>query len=94
MTQGELISHLTDRCGCIVIRQDNSGYFVVRNVINGKMSGVPLPSNPLGNLKPATVCRICRTLDVEIPEEALKAIEVVDYINKNHNTITGETKPE
>lgn len=86
MTKEEFITHLTTYCACIVIREDNAGYTVVRNVINGKMSGVSSASNPNGQLRPATICRICRTLGVEnIPEEAATAVEIVDYVHKNHS---------
>lgn len=83
MTQQQVVDYLTNDCGCIVVRWDNQGYCVIRNVINARMSGVPVAADRLGNLKPATVCRICRTLEVEIPEEAKKAADIIDYIHNN-----------
>ena len=83
MTQQELVDHLKDTCGCIVVRIDAKGYYVMRNVINAKMCGVPVASNN-GQLKAASVCHICRILSVEIPEEAQKAIEVIDHIHKSY----------
>lgn len=85
MTQAQLLKHLKDNCGCIVIREDSKGYAVVRNVINAKMSGVPKGSNANSEMRAATICRICKTLDVTIPEEAIQAAEVIDIIHKNHN---------
>ena len=83
MTQAEFIKHLRDHCGCIVIREDRN-YSVVRNVINAKMSGVPKGSNASEQMRAATICRVCKTLDTTIPEEAVKAAEVVDIIHENH----------
>lgn len=83
MTKDDLITHLTSS-GCIVIREDNKGYSVIRNVINGKMSGAPNGSLKSGHIRPATICRICRTLGVEIPEEAAKAADVIDHLHNNH----------
>lgn len=90
MTKEELVDHLTTN-GCIVVREDSRGYAVVRNVINGNMSGVPAATNVNGQLRPATVCRTCRTLGVEIPPEAMQAADIVDYIHKNTDKFT---KPE
>lgn len=83
MTQQELIIYLKDSCGCIVVRMDNMGYAVMRNVINAKICGVPFPQSSTGHLRAATICRICRTLCADIPEEAQKAAAVIDHINKN-----------
>ena len=83
MTQEQLVNHLKDTCGCIVVRIDARGYYVMRNVINAKMCGVPVANNINGQLKAASVCHICRTLCADIPEEAQKAAEVIDHIHKN-----------
>lgn len=79
MIRSLFILYLTDN-GCIVIRTDKSGYLVTRNVINMKMSGVPYGDT----LRSATVCRICKTLDIEPPEEAKKAAELIELIHNKH----------
>ena len=79
MIRTDFIEHLKNS-GCIIVRDDNSGYSVVRNVINAKMSGVPAGDN----LRPATVCRICKTLEVSIPESAKVAEKIVNYAHINH----------
>ena len=85
MTQRDLIEHLQNN-GCIVIREDKAGYVVMRNVITAKMSGVPVPSNG-AHYKSATVCRICKTLDATIPDEATKAVGIINYIHDNPDKI-------
>lgn len=45
---------------------------------------VPSNSPSTGKIRFATICRICKTWDVEIPEEARKAMEIVEVIHKNH----------
>lgn len=66
--------------GCKEVRKDKKGYSVFRNIINGEMSGVPV-DDPL---RAATVCRICKTLGVSPPEEAIIAKEVIDIAHQNH----------
>lgn len=78
MTTEELVDHL------------KQGYSVMRNVINGKMSGVPMAASVNGQLKSATICKICRTLDVEIPPDGISAEPILDHIHKNLNKITGK----
>lgn len=80
MIRADVIEHLRS-CGCIELRKDAKGYSVIRNVINGKMSGVPA-NDPL---RAATVCRICKTLEVEIPEDARGAEYIVNLAHENHN---------
>ena len=83
MTRAEFLTFLEEN-GCTIARQDKSGYSVCRNVINGLMSGVP-KNDPL---KPATVCRILKTLGIEeLPddEEVRKAKPVIDLAHKNHS---------
>jgi hypothetical protein len=79
MNRDELIKFLTDS-GCVVVRNDKQGYSVIRNVMNGKISGVPREDFILS----ATVCRICKTLDIESPEEVKSAQSIVDLAHKNH----------
>jgi len=80
MKRSGFIQYLTDN-GCLIIREDKAGYCVIRNVINAKMSGVP-ENDPL---RLATVCRICKTLEIEPPDEARSAAEIVDFIHDQHS---------
>ena len=81
MTQAELVSHLRSQ-GCNVVRQDSKGYFVMRSTINGEISGVPVPTSPSGNLRPFTICQICKKLGVEVHEDGLKAEGAVSHVNE------------
>lgn len=83
MTQDELIEHLQD-CGCKIVRRANRGYTVMRNLINGKMSGVPVPTGAAGQLRPTTICQVCKTLEVTIPDCAKDGEEIVDYVRAKH----------
>ncbi|WP_169579750.1 hypothetical protein [Runella zeae] len=69
--------------GCVVVREDSKGYSVVRNLINFKMSGVPV-NNPL---RAATVCRICKNLEISLPEGdgLVEANAVIEEAHKYHN---------
>ncbi len=62
------------------MRHANQGYSVVRNVMSGKISGIPKEDFILA----ATVCRICKTLGVDSPESVKEAQEIVDLAHKNH----------
>ncbi|HUN04613.1 MAG TPA: hypothetical protein PLS00_17315 [Niabella sp.] len=53
----------------------------MRNSITKKMSGVPSTDPPLN----ATVCRICKTLDVIPPQIAVDAKELIDHIDDRFN---------
>ncbi len=79
MNRIDLIRYLTDN-GCILVRHDKQGYSVIRNVMNGKISGVPKEEYILS----ATVCRICKTLDIESPEGVKSAQAIIDLAHKNH----------
>lgn len=83
MIRAEFIAYLTTDVGCVIVRNDKTGYTVIRNVINGNISGVPV-NDPL---KPATVCRICKTLGVDIPaiDEVVAAQAVVEALHRHHN---------
>jgi hypothetical protein len=64
-------------------RTDKKGYSVIRNVENNKNSGIP-KNNPL---RPATVCRICKTLEVVLPdsEEVYQANHIIELAHRNHS---------
>ncbi len=79
MKRNDLITYLTNN-GCVVVRNDNQGYSVVRNVMTGKISGVPKEEHAL----PATVCRICKTLGIDSPAEVQDAQGIIDLAHKNH----------
>lgn len=80
MNRTAFIDFLTDN-GCVVVRTDKKGYSILRNVITGKISGVPADDPTL----PATVCRICKTLELNaLPEEAAIAAEIIEIAHKNH----------
>lgn len=77
---------------CEVVRKSKNGYFVVRNISNGKISGVPKATADDDFLKEETVCNICNMLEVEIPpstEKDMKKImeslkkDVEEKINNN-----------
>lgn len=76
MTRQDFLDYL-DVNGCRVVRVANQGYAVVRNEKNDKMSGVPATDPPLH----ATVCRICKTLEIDPPKEADGAKELIDHIH-------------
>lgn len=78
MTREDFIDYLTAN-DCEVIRIANQGYTVMRNKANNKMSGVPATDPPLA----ATVCRVCKTLEVDPPEEAGDAKELIDHIQSS-----------
>ncbi len=65
MKQIYLIVYLESK-GCEEVKVSNKGYYIMRNLKNGKMSGVPVPSN--GDfLKEETICNVCNCLGVETP---------------------------
>jgi hypothetical protein len=66
--------------GCVLVRVDNRGYSIYRNVLTGMMSGVPA-TDPC---YPATMCRICKTLGIEPPECAHAAIDIIEKAHKQH----------
>lgn len=75
MKQIHLVVYLESK-GCCEVRQDKNGMFVMRNLENNKMSGVPVPSN--GDvLKGATICAVCRSLGVDIPPSTPKEVEIL-----------------
>lgn len=79
MQRSDFISYIESQ-GCTVVRTDRKGYSIVRNVINAKQSGVPF-NDPLLD---ATVCRICKTLEIEPPDEAISAKEIIELAHKKH----------
>lgn len=82
MNREEFMAHLTQQ-GCVIVRNDNKGYSIVRNVINFKMSGVPV-NNPM---RPATVCRICKNLEITLPDGdgLIEANAIIEAAHKHHN---------
>lgn len=80
MDRADFLTYLLSN-GCTHVRTDKMGYSVVRNVITGKISGVP-SNNPLLD---ATVCRICKTLDVDFPEQCQAAVSVVELAHNRHS---------
>ncbi|QEC76868.1 hypothetical protein [Mucilaginibacter ginsenosidivorax] len=81
MNRDAFIKYLTDN-GCVVVRNANQGYSVVRNVMNGKISGVP-KEEEVYNI---TACRICKTLEVDPPKESEDGQGIVDLAHKNHGS--------
>ena len=88
MEREKFINYLENN-SCVVVRHDNSGYSIMRNVINLQMSGIPKNNPKTGKLRPATMCRVCITLGVDIPEGATESISIIDAIHnhRNGNTI-------
>ena len=79
MNRDHFLTYLTEN-GCVLVRVDNQGYSVVRNVVTGQISGVPV-NDPCFH---ATVCRICKTLGIDPPECAVDAMEIVEKAHKKH----------
>jgi hypothetical protein len=82
MTREDFIDYLKAH-GCEVVRHAHQGYAVMRNITTRKLSGVPSTDPPLE----ATVCRICKTLDVVVPDVANGAKEIIEHI---HNQFHGD----
>jgi hypothetical protein len=80
MTKQDFIDYLVAH-DCEIVRIANQGYHVMRNTKNKKMSGVPVTDPPL----PATVCRICKTLDIPTPDAAHSAQAIIDAAHKQFN---------
>ena len=80
MTRQDFIEYL-EANGCEVVRIANAGYHVMRNVETRRMSGIPTTDPPLA----ATVCRICKTLDVPSPKVASAAQALIDEIHDKFN---------
>ena len=80
MTREDFIDYLLAN-NCEIVRIANKGYHVMRNVETLKMSGVPVTDPPLA----ATVCRICKTLDVQPPAIAKEAKKLIDEIHDKFN---------
>ena len=56
--------YLTDCCRCVIVRKDKSGYWVIRNLENEKICGVP-KNDPL---KVFSVHFICKQLEIAPPD--------------------------
>lgn len=75
MKQIHLVVYLESK-GCVEVRRDKNGMFVMRNVSNGKIAAIPVPSK--GEfLKEATVCLACKTLEIESPPSTPKEVEML-----------------
>lgn len=75
MTRTDFIEYLVSN-GCEIVREAKQGYSVIRNTASGKMSGVPKTDPPF----PVTVCRICKTLEIDPPEVAKVAQKIIDHM--------------
>lgn len=76
MTRQDFIEYL-EANGCEIVRIANQGYHVMRNIKTKNLSGVPATDPPLD----ATVCRICKTLEVKPPDVSSGAQALVDRIH-------------
>lgn len=81
MERADFLTYLAEK-GCVLVRTDKKGYSVVRNVINWKSSGIPV-NDPLLD---ATVCRICKTLGIDSPEQCQSALGVVELAHSRHSS--------
>ncbi len=89
MKQIYLIVYL-ESLGCEEVRKSASGYYVMRNLRTGVISGVPVPSN--GDvLKEETICNICHTLGVDPPPATQEEINqiMVNLKSEVENRING-----
>ncbi len=85
MTRQDFIEYLQQH-DCEVVRIANQGYYVMRNIKTLDMSGVPPTDPPLA----ATVCRICKTLNVPSPDAAAqKAQSIIDAAHKQFSQDSG-----
>lgn len=84
MKREYFIMHL-EAYNCNLVRPDKKGYSVYRSE-KGLISGVPV-NDPL---KPATVCRICKTLDIPSPADMQDAKNLIDKLHDDHHN--GELK--
>lgn len=85
MKRDHFIMYLTEVRNCIIVRDDKSGYSIIRNPENDAQSGVP-KNDPL---RAATVCRICKTLHIDSPDEAKSAQGIIDIADKHHSENSG-----
>jgi len=76
MTRQDFIDYL-EANDCETVRIANQGYYVMRNIKTKNLSGVPNTDPPLD----ATVCRICKTLEVKPPDISSGAQELIDRIH-------------
>lgn len=60
---------------CEVVRIDKKGYYVMRNLSNGKISGVPVPREGSEDLDEVTISLICKNLRVESPPNSSPEVE-------------------
>lgn len=69
---------------CEVVRISPQGYYIMRNLMNSRISGVPKASAKDEFLKEETVCNICNSLDVEVPPSSEKDLkEVMEILKKD-----------
>jgi hypothetical protein len=67
-----------EAAGCKIVRIANQGYHVMENPEKGTLSGVPKDDE----INPELVCRICKTLEVRLPDdnEVIEAEKDLDEI--------------
>lgn len=82
MTQDELLMWV-EAHGCKVTHQKKKFYRVVNS--EGQAMGIPQPRQGETDLLPMTVCRICYSLKIQIPDCAQAAFEAYSEIQKNHH---------
>jgi hypothetical protein len=79
MKQIYLVIYLESK-DCVIVREDKSGYFVMRNLKNMKIQGIPLPKSGSNVLNEETITRICKHLEVENPPNS-SSPEVEEFIS-------------
>jgi hypothetical protein len=67
MKRDYFVIHL-ESFGCSLIREDKQGYSCYRHKENATRSGVPI-ADAEGHLSDPTICVICRTLKIPVPNE-------------------------
>lgn len=70
-----LVCYLESK-GCEEVRLSAQGYYVMRNKENGKIVGVPRPSNG-EYLKDETICSICHQLEIDPPPSTREEINEI-----------------
>lgn len=90
MTQGAFIAYL-EANDCYIYKEIPNRYYKWRNSKNkSSMSGLPIIDNTK-ELRPFTICQVCHSLSIDVPDEVKYAEEVVTYIR---NSVKNNQAPD
>lgn len=82
MTQQDLLDWVKAH-GAKETHQKKTFYRVVG--ANGKATGIPQPREGHTDLLPMTVCHVCTTLEIPLPDCAQEAYKTYNAIQQKHN---------